>query len=259
MKEHLRMKTLLLLTTVSITILGFAQQPAAPAPRKVLRGDGLVIQPNTQKGKIAIVNCQKTVDRKVLSNVAKHWADFLRVNVFVTDGKPVDLSTVFEACKSVEANLRLFVIDSETIPTSIVYAPESNWCILNLHPIFADKPGEKLAAMRTSQETTRAFSLLSGAMNSSYPDSLMGPVTKPQLLDLNVEPWRVPIDVIERFKAWYEANGIRPHRIVPYRKACVEGWAPAPTNDFQKAIWDKVHALPTEPIKIKPETTKQAK
>ena len=44
-----------------------------------------------------------------------------------------------------------------------------------------------------------------------------------------------------------------------YRKACEEGWAPAPTNDVQKAIWDKVHAMPTEPIKIKPETKKTEK
>ena len=44
-----------------------------------------------------------------------------------------------------------------------------------------------------------------------------------------------------------------------YRKACEEGWAPQPTNDVQKAIWDKVHAMPTEPLKIKPETKKQEK
>ena len=31
---------------------------------------------------------------------------------------------------------------------------------------------------------------------------------------------------------------------------------PAPTNDVQKAIWDEIHAMPTEPIKIKPETKK---
>ena len=27
-------------------------------------------------------------------------------------------------------------------------------------------------------------------------------------------------------------------------------------NEYQKAIWDKVHAMPTAPIKIKPETKK---
>ena len=26
--------------------------------------------------------------------------------------------------------------------------------------------------------------------------------------------------------------------------------APAPTNEFQKAVWDKVHAIPQNPMKI---------
>ena len=31
-------------------------------------------------------------------------------------------------------------------------------------------------------------------------------------------------------------------RRASYKVACEEGWAPAPTNDFQKAIWEKVKA-----------------
>jgi len=34
------------------------------------------------------------------------------------------------------------------------------------------------------------------------------------------------------------------------REACQEGWAPAPTNDIQKAIWNEVRQLPAKPIKI---------
>ena len=32
--------------------------------------------------------------------------------------------------------------------------------------------------------------------------------------------------------------------------ACREGWASAPTNDVQKAIWDKVRAIPDKPLTI---------
>jgi hypothetical protein len=39
-------------------------------------------------------------------------------------------------------------------------------------------------------------------------------------------------------------------RIVPYKLACEEGWAPAPTNEYQKAIWDETHAIPANPMKI---------
>ena len=67
------------------------------------------------------------------------------------------------------------------------------------------------------------------------------------------------IEVLPKTKNAAKARGIVPGKRAVYRKACEEGWAPAPTNDVQKAIWDKVHEMPTEPIKIKPETKKQDK
>ena len=51
--------------------------------------------------------------------------------------------------------------------------------------------------------------------------------------------------------------GMRPYKRTTYLKACEEGWASPPADEYQKAIWDMVHALPSQPIKIKPETTKQ--
>ena len=39
-------------------------------------------------------------------------------------------------------------------------------------------------------------------------------------------------------------------RRIPYRQACQEGWAPAPTNAVQRAIWNKVHQIPDSPLVI---------
>ncbi len=66
----------------------------------------------------------------------------------------------------------------------------------------------------------------------------------------------LPQDVTMRQLKYLADMGGKPQSRTTYRKACEEGWAPAPTNDVQKAIWDKVHEMPTEPIKIKPETKK---
>lgn len=50
--------------------------------------------------------------------------------------------------------------------------------------------------------------------------------------------------------------GFLPATVATYRTACREGWAPPPTNDMQRAIWQ--HALsekergPTNPITIQP-------
>ena len=60
----------------------------------------------------------------------------------------------------------------------------------------------------------------------------------------------VPPDVFPRMLHYIGALGIRPVVQATYKKACQEGWAPAPTNDVQKAIWEKVHAIPDKPITI---------
>ena len=55
-------------------------------------------------------------------------------------------------------------------------------------------------------------------------------------------------------KAAISANksklGIFSRQMVPYSRACREGWAPFPTNAVQKAFWEKVHAIPDRPITI---------
>ena len=44
--------------------------------------------------------------------------------------------------------------------------------------------------------------------------------------------------------------GCAEAKFTTYKQACREGWAPPPTNDVQKAIWDQVRQMPAKPIKI---------
>ncbi len=50
--------------------------------------------------------------------------------------------------------------------------------------------------------------------------------------------------------------GFEPAVVATYLTACREGWAPAPTNAFQKAIWERALSEkergPTNPIRILP-------
>ena len=85
---------------------------------------------------------------------------------------------------------------------------------------------------------------------------IMGSVVKASDLDKYPDS-RLPVDVLDRMQKNMSVIGMAPFKITTYRKACEDGWAPQPTNEYQQAIWDKVHAMPTEPLKIAPETTKQ--
>jgi hypothetical protein len=48
----------------------------------------------------------------------------------------------------------------------------------------------------------------------------------------------------------FDSIGIVPSEYGTYQDACEMGIAPAPTNDIQRAIWEKVHAIPDKPITI---------
>ena len=78
----------------------------------------------------------------------------------------------------------------------------------------------------------------------------MMPVSNVEELDL-FEQTEIPIDVLNRFPPFLEALGVVPYEECSYRSACKAGWAPQPTNDIQRAIWNEVHTLPSEPLTIK--------
>ena len=167
----------------------------------------------------------------------------MRFNIEVAEG-------AFEfPSPKVMGEASLFVIDDENMPP-LLSAPESRWVAVNVAPL-AKGAGEKpqFFAARVQKELTRGFAILAGAQNSGYPDALVGCVTKPADLDRFID-CRLPIDVINRFAPYLAGYGITPEVVTTYRKACEEGWAPAPTNEIQRAIWQKVHQTPEKPTKI---------
>ena len=204
---------------------------------------GRVIVPNSQKGKIAIVNCQKTAPAKWIEQSANAFAAFTKYNVKVEDG-------AFELpMPKVSGEASLFIVEDEKLP-SVLLAPENRWAMINVAPLkTGEGTKEKFLAARIQKEMARGLALLCGAQDSQYPNSLMGCIVKPEDLDQFID-CRLPVDIMGRIAKYPAKYGILPAKEVFYRKACQEGWAPAPTNDIQKAIWDKAHQIPTKPIKI---------
>ncbi|MCL2104224.1 MAG: hypothetical protein FWH21_04115, partial [Kiritimatiellaeota bacterium] len=61
----------------------------------------------------------------------------------------------------------------------------------------------------------------------------------PEDLDA-LKPQTISPEPMNKIMAQAAKLGISPGRMTSYRRAVEEGWAPAPTNDFQKAIWEEV-------------------
>lgn len=207
------------------------------------RNGGNLKLPDSQKGRVVYVNAQKKAPTNWLKQNADVFAANTKIQIDVEEG-----AFSFPNPK-IHGEASLYVIDDPAMPP-LLSAPESRWAMVNVAPL-ATGAGEKpqFFAARVQKELTRGFCLLAGTQTSNYPNSLLGCVTKPADLDL-FEDCRLPVDILGRFVPYLEGYGVKPYILSTYRKACQEGWAPAPTNDVQQAIWDKVHQTPAEPIKI---------
>lgn len=221
---------------------------------------GFVTDPRSGKGKIGIVNAQKVVSADEIETVAANIRKNMKYAIEVRDGRsPSGLPTMDEV-RGAGFDVAIFVIEDSFLPV-LLAAPEDRWALVNVSKIQIETKddilGKRLVALRTRGEINRAFALACGAGSSSYPGNMFGATCARELDTTDVDA--TIMDIVQRCGNWLGKIGVTPERNVMYLRACQEGWAPTPTNEFQKAIWDKVHAMPTEPLKIKPETKKQDK
>ena len=103
--------------------------------------------------------------------------------------------------------------------------------------------------VRVHKEIWRALGFVSGVGYAPFENDVMQPVFSVRELDAQQYQVMQPMN-FQKMYSTLAKFGIKRNRRVPYRVAVQEGWAPAPTNEVQRAIWDKVHAIPKNPMKI---------
>lgn len=221
--------------------------------QQMIHTGGFITKPGSQQGEVVYLNCQKRAQVAWMEESAEYFRKESKFKITVKDGGTFNLAN-----PKVEGNATLFVVDDPALPP-VLLAPESRWAMVNVAGL-SEGNGAKPAFFeaRVKKSLTRGFALLCGASNSQYPMCLTGAITKPSDMDVMAD-LRLQADVIERFKTYMAPFGVRPAQVLTYRKACQEGWAAQPTNDYQKAVWEQVHKLPEKPIKIEfdPKTDKK--
>ena len=205
------------------------------------RTGGRIMKPGTQKGEVVYVDCQSAADKSWIRFSADYFAKETKFKVSVKEGKFAFPNP------EIQGNVSLFIVDDPKLP-NLLAAPENRWAMVNVAPLKCEK--SQFFEARVKKELSRGFTYLCGGTNSQFPMSICGGITGAKMLD-QYEDHRLAVDIIARFPRSMSSFGITPASIVTYRRACQDGWAPQPTNDFQKAIWDKVHAIPDKPMQIK--------
>lgn len=251
-------KSICIMAIVGAVATALAQAPNIP-PVVMQRIGGFLERPNTSKAKVIFVNAQKIVGEEDLKAAVSTLLTNVRGRIELVPGADITLDNASEKLKAIEnARAGIFLVENPKANYTVLIAPENSWAVINVSALAADNAAPAYVKARTCKEMVRTFLSLCGGYDSTYDNSLMGPVRKVSDLDKFMD-FRPPMDVVGRSRKYLAKIGIDTRPKVTYLQAVKEGWAPAPTNAVQQAIWDKVHALPTEPIKIKPETKKQEK
>ena len=237
------MRAVLFLVAASLIFSSVSAQES-PRERMLRETGGFVIKPGTQKGEVFYVNCQHVAEVEWIKESMAYISEITKFKTSYSEG-------VFDVTKpEIHGSITIFIIDDDKLP-SLLCAPEIPWVAVNIAKLKIDK--RQFFAARVKKELSRAFAVAAGAVNSQYKGTLMQPVTKVADLDHHVD-YRLPADVVARCIPYSREFGLVGELKTTYLCACKEGWAAQPTNEYQKAIWDKVHEIPTEPITIKPES-----
>ena len=222
----------------------------ATACALVLRADQAAKEGGTVrlagKGRIAVVDCEAGIDWSSIEKAIESFNKSFHVDVVWQKGGPFSVETAENAVSLANANAVVFVGSRADYPMALA-ASEQKWSFVNVARLEKGSPNfEKRCQKMLMRGIYRAI----GSDTSQAPNSCMSPVHSPKDLD-SITDLGVAMDTYIAVNQSFEPLGIVPVEYGTYRDACEVGIAPMPTNDIQRAIWDKVHEIPSEPIKIK--------
>lgn len=216
---------------------------------------GFVVQPGSLAGRIVFVNGQKDLAVSEIEKVIATIKSGMAYNIVVVEGEMPSPMPKSQDLAKHKADVAIFVVSDSALPALLV-SPEENWSIVNvakcMNGLKDDVLGKRLFALRCRGELIRGFAQASGIWTSNYKDNILNAKSPTELDAMKGDS--LVADILQRCKEHLARIGVTQERKVMYTRACHEGWAPAPTNEYQKAIWEKIKAeksvKPSNPIKV---------
>ena len=202
--------------------------------RRQLRPHGGILERKTAipSRQIAVVNRQSILSQEEVESIIQKCRRASRL--------PMRLDAA-------DAPVNIQLIDDDKSNVSLTINPDSYSATVNVRALCSDGKSKEQTAERVRKQVIRAALFVLGA---GYSGSLClaNPVGSLAELDA-LNPRFLSMETMSHLNAMPKL-GISEIVFYTYRQACREGWAPAPTNDIQKAIWDEVRQLPSKPLKI---------
>lgn len=220
------------------------------------REGGVIIKNEPDNGLVLIANAQTNLFRGNFYRTMGYLRNVAKMNVDCRDVEArVAQSPSASALKDLKAVVAVFVVYDPSSRTPFLVSPDEHWAKVNLAALDADKPGKEVFVSRSRMAVLRALLNVCGSGSSRRANTIVG-AFKNGVSDYDrFTREDMPLECLQTMQAYLQELGSRTIKQSTYRAACQEGWAPAPENEFQKAIWDeakkKATEPPTNPIKIK--------
>ena len=225
-----------------------AARRAAASERFRMRTGGFIVDVHNTTGGIYFVNCQSRVPISTLPNAATRLQTDSWIPCKVAETSDVNLQTMAKRLKDSKWEVAVVLIDNGELPVQLVQ-PEGRWALVNVSALAVGNPTGDVLSSRVEKEMLRAAAMLFGCGYSLNAGGVARPVQDMEELDHCLSP-SLPVDVFTTMQAFAPKFGITVGRRCYYSKAVEEGWAPPPVNKYQRSAWDRVRAIPTEPMKI---------
>ena len=245
------MKGVLAITTMAAALAAFAIDTAAPRkvrPRGMAKQSGGIVE-RVYNGKVLrIYNGQKAVPSDIVAKAARETRLSAQLPIEVVPLEASEEVTIAGAAKLANAeNVGAAVVMTEAPGQAIILSsPDGRWAILNVSGIASDanKVEPRFRKLRWN-----AVAHALGAGNTGDRGCVLRGFSTIQDLDgiAAMSPGPMTHNALIEVAA---TRGIGMISFASYRTACQQGWAPAPTNAVQKAIWDEIHTIPQKPMKI---------
>lgn len=231
------------LATIVVALANCAQATLA---EEFAQGE-YVVKPGTYLKSIAIVNNQHKLSNEEIGSLVEFLDDETGFHVKSCSSAEIDPSKLKQ---STQSEMVIIVRDAPG-EAKMLIAPDDHWAIVNVTDLVEDLPGERAKQRffvpRARKQIIKAFSMLCGGASSQFPSNIMNTAT---IRELDSVKEQIPLDMQNFYTQYLEKLGFKARELVPYEDACQEGWAKPPTNAVQTAIWNRVHEIPSEPIKI---------
>lgn len=199
-------------------------------------------------GHLAVFNAQKDFGEEEIKENYKSLVDFAKGLVVKVEPAQFSIATAAAELKKSGAGAGVFIVDDSSLPMSLV-ALEEGWGMVNIAPLREGNPPKAKYSFRFKKQFIRISSVVFSGVKSRFLTSPLQSVRSVAELDKIVGD-KYGMDTMTEILNHLPEIGIVKDEFITYREACRRGIAASPTNEFQKAIWDKVHSMPKAPMKI---------